>query len=166
MEFKHATVDIDSFLNYNKTGEKMKKSCEGLATYASILGTLVNEFLKDKLREKGNYDLCPSQCSLLYIVFKNGGRVQIKEIYDTLLKQKSTITEMINRLVSYGYLEKQGCTEDRRISYVIATEKAIKFKDDFDEISRNLVEKVYKGFSEEEKNELMRLIFKAIDNFS
>jgi Mn-dependent DtxR family transcriptional regulator len=40
----------------------------------------------------------PSYGSVLSVVYKNDGYVQIKTIYDSLSKQKTTITESINRL--------------------------------------------------------------------
>lgn len=143
----------------------MKHSVNGLATYNSLLRTHINEFLKKKLKEIENNEILPSHGSLLYIVYKNGGRIQIKDIYDTLLKQKSTITEMIKRLVNLGYLEKETCINDKRVTYVRATEKALKFQPEFNRISDELLEKLYFNFSKEEKDELVRLVFKSIKNF-
>ena len=86
-------------------------------------------------------------------------------IYDILRKQKTTITESINRLVKLGYLTKAQCISDRRVTYVSLTEKSKAFKRDFDEISAELKEKVYKGFSEEEQQQLVDLLNRAIENF-
>lgn len=144
----------------------MNEKNRGIATYNSLLRTQINDFLKNKLKEVGNEDLVPSHGALLWIMYKNNGRVQIKTIYDTLLKQKSTITEMINRLVKLGYLEKEGCQEDKRVTYVVATEKALAFQRDFDLISQQLLEKVFEGFTEEEKDEFTRLMLKSIGNFT
>jgi len=144
----------------------MKRTIEGLAGYCSILSTLINEFLREELKEVSNGELCPSQCSILYIVYKYNGKVQIKEIYDTLLKQKSTITEIINRLVKSGYLKKVRCNLDKRVTFVVATEKGMNFKKEFEKISSNLVNKLYKNFDEEEKVVLIKLLIKGIENLS
>lgn len=144
----------------------MNENNRGIATYNSLLRTQINDFLKNKLREAGNEDLVPSHGTILSLVYRNGGRVQIKTIYDTLLKQKPTITEMINRLVKLGYLRKEGCQEDKRVTYVVATEKALTFQQDFNRISQELITKVFDNFSEEEKDEFTRLMIKAIKNFT
>ncbi|MCT4631564.1 MAG: winged helix DNA-binding protein [Firmicutes bacterium] len=143
----------------------MKENYRGTATFNSILRTNINEFLRLKLKEYGRSELVPSYGSVLSVVFENGGKVQIKVIYDLIQKRKSTITEMINRLVKLGYLEKEKSEEDKRVTYVVATQKALDFKEDFHEISNELFEKLFKNFSEEEKILFADLIVKAIGNF-
>jgi len=145
---------------------KMDEKNRGIASYNSLLNTLINDFLKNVIKETEYNDIVPSHGEILEIVYKNGGRVQIKTICDTLSKQKTTVTEMINRLVQLGYLKKENCTEDKRATYVVATEKAIAYRENFDIISQQLLNKVFKGFSEEEQNEFTRLMLKAIKNFN
>lgn len=143
----------------------MDAAIRGVATYNSLLRTKINDYLKEQLKACGYDDLVPSYGALLSIVYRNGGTVQIKVIYDSLLKQKTTITEMVNRLVKLGYLTKTQCTEDKRVTYVSLTEKANNFKVDFDRISKELMDKIYGGFSDDEKQKFVNLIAKAIDNF-
>ena len=143
----------------------MKAVTGGVATYNSLLRTRINDYLREQLKEYGYSDLMPSHGAVLSIVYKNGGTVQIKVIYDILRKQKTTITESINRLVKLGYLTKAQCISDRRVTYVSLTEKSKAFKRDFDEISAELKEKVYKGFSEEEQQQLVDLLNRAMENF-
>lgn len=145
---------------------QMHKEINGIATYNSLLNTMINDFLKNKLKETGNDDIVPSHGAILSIVYTNGGRVQIKTICDTLLKQKTTITEMINRLVRLGYLTKEGSNEDKRMTYVVATQKALDYYENFEMISNQLLTKVYQGFSEEEKIEFTKLMLKALGNFN
>lgn len=143
----------------------MDAAIRGVATYNSLLRTKINDYLKEQLKACGYDDLVPSYGALLSIVYRNGGTVQIKVIYDSLLKQKTTITEMVNRLVKLGYLTKAQCTEDKRVTYVSATDRANAFKADFDKISQALMNKIYGGFSDDEKQKFVDLMAKAIDNF-
>lgn len=143
-----------------------KSESKGIASYNSLLRTQINEFLKFKLKEIGREELVPSYGSLLHCIYNKGGRVQIKYLYDTLLKQRSTITEMVKRLEKLGYLIKESCPDDKRVTYVVATEKAWEFKKDFEKVSEDLLERVFQGFSEEEEDEFMRLMHKALRNFT
>lgn len=59
---------------------------------------------------------------LLYIVHKNGARIQIKCICDTMLKQKSKITEII---ICLGYLINVWHSEIKRIVYLIENSKTL-----------------------------------------
>jgi MarR family transcriptional regulator, organic hydroperoxide resistance regulator len=138
----------------------------GIAAYTSQMRTRINEFLRNELKACGYGDLVPSYGTVLSVVYQNGGCVQIKTIYDTLCKQKTTITECINRLVELGYLTKETSPADARCTYVQMTDKAGTFQEDFGRISRKLREKIFKGFSEEEQKMLADLMVRTIENFS
>jgi len=136
------------------------------ATYTSQLRTKINEFLRDELKDCGHDDLVPSYGSVLSVVYKNDGKVQIKTIYDSLCKQKPTITESINRLVKLGYLRKESCPTDARCTYVQATEKALAFRDDFTRISDELRNKIFGTFTADEQQKFADLMVRAIENFN
>ncbi|MCI2048737.1 MAG: MarR family winged helix-turn-helix transcriptional regulator [Lachnospiraceae bacterium] len=144
----------------------MKPTPSAAPAYTSILRTKINLFLREKLKECGYEELIPSYGSVLSVVYKNGGKVQIKTIYDTLCKQKPTITESINRLVKFGYLTRENSPEDARCTYVVATEKALALKKDFNHISDELQNKIFKGFSVEEQQTFVTLMVRAIENFN
>lgn len=139
---------------------------DDVLTCNSLLGVRINEFLKDKMRQIGKCEIVPSYAKVLKIVHINDGRVQIKTIYDTILLQKSTVTEIINKLVKLGYLKKETCIKDKRISYVIETEKAKIFQEEFKKIQEELSDKLFSNFSDQEKEEFIRLISKAVKNFT
>lgn len=143
----------------------MKASPDGAAAYTSHLCTRINEYLRDELKACGYGELVPSYGSVLSVVYKNNGHVQIKTIYDSLCKQKTTITECINRLVELGYLVKETCPTDARCTYVQATEKAMAFQKDFARISGELREKIFDGFGPDEQQSFVELLERAIHNF-
>lgn len=134
--------------------------------FNSIISTAVQDELKQELKRLGYTDLAPSHFMLLYVVYKNGGRIQIKCICDTMQKQKSTITEMILRLVKSGYLVKEGHSQDKRVMYVVATKKALEVQKYFEEIFDHLTTKMFHGFSEEEKATSFTLFQKVLGNLS
>lgn len=143
----------------------MNAKPEGAPTYTSYLRTKVNEYLRSELKACGHGELVPSYGSVLHEVYSHDGEVQIKDIYDSVYKQKTTITESINRLVELGYLVKAACPTDGRCTYVRATEKAMEFKPDFDRISRQLREKYFQGFTEAEQELFVRMLGRIMDHF-
>jgi len=143
----------------------MNEDYKGIVTLNSVLRTQITEYLKKELRASGNNELSPSHGLILWMVYNHDGKVQIKTIYDYSLKQKSTITEMIKRLVTLGYLDKVICAEDKRITYIVATEKTIAFKPIFNNISDKLITKFFQGFSEVERSIFTELMMKAFKNF-
>ena len=144
----------------------MNEAYRGIVTLNSHLRSLIDDYLRMKLKSIGHDELIPSYGALMSIVFQHGGIVQIKVIYEKIPKNKSTITEMINRLVKCGYLERITCSEDKRVSYVMATEKAIQLQPFFQDISNELLSTLFSGFTEEEKVVFATLMKKAINNFT
>ncbi len=136
-----------------------------VASYNSRLRTKINEFLRDELKDCGYSELVPSYGAVLSVVYCNGGRVQIKTIYDELQKQKTTITESINRLVKLGYLTKTTCATDARCTYVCTTDKAEKFNKDFKRISGELKDKIFEGFTQKEQEQFAEMLERAAANF-
>jgi MarR family transcriptional regulator, organic hydroperoxide resistance regulator len=137
----------------------------GAATYTSHLRTKINEFLREELKNCNRSELVPSYGSVLYVVYQNNGKVQIKTIYDSVCKQKTTITESINRLVELGYLTKEISPEDARCTYVQATEKAVSFRRDFERISDELKNRLFHGFTRKEQQDFVDMMGRAIENF-
>ncbi len=138
---------------------------DAVAAYNSILHVRISDYLREELKSCGKGELVPSYGSVLAVVYRNNGKVQIKDIYDALSKQKSTITESINRLVQLGYLEKEISPEDARCTYVKATEKADAMHDDFLRISKELEEQIFQDFTKEEKQVFADLLLRAMNNF-
>lgn len=135
-----------------------------LIPFIGQLQTRVNELLKTKLKEYGNTDLIPSYGAILWIVYNNKNRIQIKHIYESLKIQKSTITESIKRLVTLGYFLKEVSEEDKRISYIVATEKALVFKEDYMNIVHEVLDTLLSTFTKDQKDTFLELIIKANGN--
>ena len=89
----------------------------------------------------------------------------MKEIAKKIGKDKSTVTALVNKLISLGYIKKDKCDVDKRVTYISLTDKAIDIKDKFDFISSQVKETAYKDFTDEEKAEFLRLLKKLSKNF-
>ena len=88
------------------------------------------------------------------------------EIARRIGKDKSTVTPLINKLVSLGYIEKEQSKEDRRVTFIKLTDKGLKLQEKFDLISLQVFETAYKNFTDEEKYNLLSLLKKLNQNFS
>ena len=138
---------------------------EEAPAYISYLRTKINEYLRSELKACGHGELVPSYGAVLHEVYSHDGEVQIKDVYDSVCRQKTTITESINRLVELGYLSKSACPTDARCTYVRATDKAMAFKPEFDRISRQLRERYFQGFTEAEQELFVRMLGRIMDHF-
>lgn len=123
-----------------------------------------NKFITDEMDKWGVKGLAPSHGDILSALLKHE-RLTMKELADKIGRDKSTVTVLVDKLIKQGYVEKTRDIEDNRVVFVSLTEKGRKLKPMFDAISKNLISTVYKGISENEKEELIETLTKIKNNF-
>jgi len=123
------------------------------------------QFINNQLRENGVEGLINSHGTILSILYDYDGKITMNEIGKIIGKKKSTLTDLIRKLVELGYITREKSEKDSRVVEITLTEKGWKFKSLFEEISDNLLEKTYKDFTEEEKETLMLLLNRIRKNY-
>jgi DNA-binding MarR family transcriptional regulator len=116
-----------------------------------------NRFLR-LFREHG---LTPSQYNVLRILRGEGKPLPCLEIADRMIQVVPAITGLIDRLEQQGLVERERCTEDRRVVYVALTDKARKLLSELDEPVMELHRQLIGHLSAAELAELSRLLEKA-----
>jgi DNA-binding MarR family transcriptional regulator len=123
------------------------------------------KFIENRLKCNDLNDLIPTHGNILTALYESDGRLTMKEIAKKIGKDKSTVTALVNKLINLGYIKKDKCDIDKRVTYISLTDKAFDIKDKFDFISSQVKETAYKDFTEEEKKEFLRLLRKLSTNF-
>lgn len=123
------------------------------------------KFIENRLKSNELDDLIPTHGNILTALYESDGRLTMKEIAKKIGKDKSTVTALVNKLIGLGYIKKDKCDIDKRVTYISLTDKAIDIKDKFDFISSQVKETAYKDFTDEEKAEFLRLLRKLSKNF-
>jgi len=108
--------------------------------------------------------IVPSHGDILVILF-NGEKLTMKELADKIHRTKPTVTVLIEKLVQYGFVEKEKSSTDSRVTYIKLTRKGIKLKPIFDDISGKLNDVLYGGLTDEETEVLERLLNKVNARF-
>ena len=124
-----------------------------------------HNFLARELTDHGIEGIMFSHGSILTCLFRNGGSMQVLEIATLLDRSKSSISELVDRLATFGYVVKSKGTDDRRAVSVTLTEAGWALKGPFSEISQRLLKTAYKGFSEGEQETFVELLGRMNDNF-
>jgi DNA-binding MarR family transcriptional regulator len=88
-----------------------------------------------------------------------------EEIAERIDRDKSTVTALVDKLVRLGYVAKERDSEDTRVVYVTLTEKGDELRPIFEEISSHVIGVFYKDISENEKEELLRILNQLYNNF-
>lgn len=126
----------------------------------------VSDYIERELKGRGIEGLVASHGNILDILYENNGRLTMKEISEGIDRSKSTVTQLVEKLLKEGYVKKEVDPEDKRYSYIILTEKGLGIKNDFKQISEKVIKEVFKGFKEEEAQSLLSLLDRVIDNFT
>ncbi len=123
------------------------------------------KFIENKLKENKLDDLIPTHGNILTALYESDKKLTMKEISKKIGKDKSTVTSLVNKLINLGYVEKEKCSKDKRVTYIGLTQKARDIEDSFNFISSQVKETAYSNFTEEEKKEFLRLLKKLSTNF-
>ena len=123
------------------------------------------KFIENKLKENKLDDLIPTHGNILTALYESDKKLTMKEISKKIGKDKSTVTSLVNKLINLGYVEKEKCSNDKRVTYIGLTQKARDIEDSYNFISSQVKETAYKNFTEEEKKEFLRLLKKLSTNF-
>lgn len=126
----------------------------------------VSSYIESELRKRGIEGLVVSHGNILDILYENNGKLTMKEISEGIDRSKSTVTQLVDRLLKEGYVTKESNLEDKRYSYIVLTEKGLSIKKDFKEISQNVIKEFFKDFTEAEIEILLSLLNRVIHNFT
>lgn len=125
----------------------------------------VSGYIESELRKRGIEGLVVSHGNILDILYENNGKLTMKEISEGIDRSKSTVTQLVDKLLIAGYVTKESNLEDKRYSYILLTDKGLSIKKDFKEISQNLIKEFFKDFNEAEIEILLLLLNRVIHNF-
>lgn len=125
----------------------------------------LNALLSEKIAENGLGGIMSSHGAIIFALFGNK-KLTMLELADKIGKTPQTVTVLVNKLISLGYLEKITNEKDRRSSFVALTEKGEGLKGPFFAISEELYQLQYAGLSQDEINFLRTVLNKINNNLS
>ncbi len=133
--------------------------------YISKTKKKMQKFIEQKLKENQIDDLVPSYGNIFTALYEHGGRLRMSEISNLVNKDKSTVTVLVNKLIERKYIQKQFSKADKRVIYIVLTEKGRAFEPIYKAISAEINSVAFEGFEDEEKETFLRLLKKVNNNF-
>ncbi|MFD2043273.1 MarR family winged helix-turn-helix transcriptional regulator [Ornithinibacillus salinisoli] len=89
------------------------------------------------------------------------GRQTIREISEAVLINTGSITYVIDKLESKGFLERINCTEDRRVVYIQITNKGKVLMDEIFPKHKKVIDQIFADVSNNEKEQLIDILKRA-----
>lgn len=130
-----------------------------IAKIHQLTGRIFNRLLRDH----GITELNTAQGRIMFVLWRNDG-LPISDLAEKTGLGKSTLTSMLDRLESRGFLRRVPCKEDRRSIRIFRTEKDRSLEEDHVRVSRHMTRLFYDGFSEEEIDRLEKNLERILEN--
>ena len=127
------------------------------------LKQLQSRTLAQCISEQGIDAFSGEQGKILFVLWQKD-KITQKELATKTGLAKNTITVMLEKMEKNDLIRRITDENDKRKSLVILTEHAKSLKKSFDEISDEMLKKVYKGFSEEEIDKYEEYLHRIIRN--
>lgn len=122
-----------------------------------------DDLLIKALREAHVEGIVPSHGAILFNLFAEK-KLPMNILAARIGKTPQTVTTLVQKLRTLGYLETEKSEEDKRTTLVSLTEEGEKLQPVFMNISQMLYEKQYMGMEEDDIAQLRRLLKKMSDN--
>lgn len=115
------------------------------------------------LKAHGLEEVNPAQGRILFVLWQHDG-IPITELAKRTSLGKSTLTTMLDRLEADGYVERVPAPGDRRTILIRRTLKDEAFRRAFLDVSAEMTELWYRGFSEAERDLFEGMLARILAN--
>lgn len=123
-----------------------------------------NKLIMSELEKHDVTEIVPSHGGIFLALYRFE-RLTMKELSEAIHRTKPTVTVLVNKLVSLGFVQKQKDVNDNRVTYISLTKKGKALEGVFQEVSSTLNEVVYGGLSSEEQIQLETILNKVLGRF-
>lgn len=110
------------------------------------------------------YDVTPAQTHVLLYLQRHGGQVPQRELANYLRVKPSTANGVLNRMEEKGLVRRSVNGADARRRILTLTEKGAEQQALFQQSFLDAEEAMVRGFSQEERETLLRLLNRVIQN--
>lgn len=138
----------------------------GIAGQIARIREKANTLIEKELKSRRIKGIVPAHGPVLAFLMQQSKPVPIKAVVENVRRVKSTVTVTINTLEKHCYVRKLPCETDSRVTYVELTPKGRRFRKDFDEISRVLLNKLYGDMSNKARQRLVEQLERIEGNLS
>ncbi|MGM9944978.1 MAG: MarR family winged helix-turn-helix transcriptional regulator [Lysinibacillus sp.] len=110
-------------------------------------------------QDMGKYGVNPTEFAVLELLYHKGEQ-PIQHIGKKILLASSSITYVVDKLESKGYVERRACPNDRRVTYAVITNEGKAFIEEAFPKHEQTIETIFEKLSEEELETIIQLLKK------
>lgn len=118
-----------------------------------------------KLKDFSINDINPAQGRILFALWQEDN-IPIQQLAQKTALSKSTLTRMLDRLQETGHIQRIFPGDDRRKVLIRLTDENRRMKAAYEEVSADMIQLYYKGFTEEEIDDFENYLKRIYSNLS
>jgi DNA-binding MarR family transcriptional regulator len=116
-----------------------------------------------RILRENDIDFNPAQGRILFALWSGDG-IPIQELAKRTQLGMSTLTSMLDRLEKADHVHRVPSLDDRRVVLVQLTDRDMKLRERYMEVSREMTDLFYEGFSPEEIEEFEGYLERVLAN--
>lgn len=116
---------------------------------------ILQQAIEKELKLEGIRGVKGTHCMLMMTLYGNRRGMTMQEISKEIDRSKSTVTQIIEVLIRKGWVQKRQSPKDRRVFTIEVAEEGLKVQPILDRIFDHLNTKMFSGFVQYEREELM-----------
>lgn len=130
-----------------------------------LIKKLALEFDKIAIPVLAPYELTPSQYKILkFLLVNNDKDFRQRDIEKAFSMTNPTVTGILQNLEKNGWIQRAQNSDDARCKLIKLTDKTLNQESELKKVGKKLEQRFIKGLSEEEQEELKRLLNKLFIN--
>ena len=125
----------------------------------------VGERLFERMLNDEGIEISTAQGRIMFALWKKDS-VPINELAKKTQLKKSTLTSMLDRLETMGYIKRERSTKDRRIILIQRTQKDRDMESKYVELSQKITKLYYHNFTDKEIDQFENALAKLLENLT
>lgn len=139
----------------------MKEKCP----YSLLFKQLSIAFENNLQREAAQYGLTAAQAMHSDLFIQCGHRINQRELESYYHLSNPTVTGLMKRMESKGFIRREVSREDGRAKYIILTEKAMEISSEVQQNLAKMEQKVVQGMTLEESEQFHALLVPGFEKY-
>lgn len=144
---------------------KRQNNPGAIIAMAAAIREQANTLILSSLSERGITDILPAHGAVLNALFKQSP-MQMNELAEHIGRKKNTVTGLITTLEDRGYCRRESDPQDARALLVFLTEKGEAMRRIQDEISVELLQKIWTGIDIQKQTECIHCLETILHNLT
>ncbi len=140
-----------------KNSQGKKNPGSDIVHVVANLRGAAHDFILTRLADEGITDLAPSHGAILAVLYERGDQPMMA-ISEYIRRDKSTLTVLVRKLQSLGYVTRAADACDGRVTIVRLTEKGRELRELFERISGELCREIWCDADDDQKEKLVALL--------